>query len=151
MTPRYLALDPGETTGWATFDANGVEVEMGQFKQKDLHQSLDRLITSELYAVICEEYRNYGHKQQKRWSRNQTSKNEGAIEMICNMRGVKFCLQQAAVKVIGYKWGGSPGPPSNHAISHQFDAWAHGIYWLQQNGIRPVGMAILEQEKNNGH
>lgn len=134
-TPKYLAIDPGETSGWAKFDDKGVIIQYGQVKQEDLHKWLDVHLTSELLAVICEEYRNYSWQKQAKWSRNQTSKNEGAIEAIASMRGVPFFLQPANIKKIGYKWAGLEAAPSNHSISHQFDAVAHGTYWLRNRGI----------------
>ncbi len=145
VAPVYLAVDPGETTGWATFDAKGSILNMGQFKQHEQGKALDNLVRSELKAVICEDYRNHAWTKQKNWSRNQTSKNIGALEMIAELRGVPVHLQSNSVKPIGYKWAGmTEGPPSNHSISHQYDAYAHGVYWLQSNGIRPVGKAILD-------
>lgn len=137
----YLAFDPGETTGWAKFDASGNCVGYGQVTQQDLAKFLDQHVVG-LQAVICEEYRNYGHKQQKKWSRNQTSKNEGAIEMVCNMRSIPFHLQPANIKTIGYKWAGLGAAPTNHAASHQFDALVHGVYWLTTHKIRTPEMNI---------
>lgn len=132
---RYLALDPGETTGWALFDEQGEILKYGQFKQSEQNQWLSDNLTSDLKAVIVEDYKNFGWKQQKRWSRNQTSKNIGAIEMLCELRRVPYFLQPSSDKAIGYKWAGLGQAPSNHAISHQFDAVAHGTYWLRSRGI----------------
>jgi hypothetical protein len=133
--PAYLALDPGETTGWALFDEEGTILRYGQYVQGEQTEWLSENLTSELKAVICEEYRIYNSARQKRWSRNQTSKNEGAIQLLAEMRRVPFFLQPANVKAIGYKWAGLGSAPSNHAISHQYDAVAHGTYWLRQKGI----------------
>lgn len=133
--PAYLALDPGETTGWAKFDAMGQILSYGQYTQDQQTQWLTENLTSDLKAVICEEYRIYNKNRQRNWSRNRTSKNEGAIELLCDMRSVPFFLQPANVKAIGYKWAGLGEAPSNHSISHQFDAVAHGTYWLRQRGI----------------
>lgn len=133
--PAYLALDPGETTGWAKFDEHGEVLSMGQFKQAEQTKWLTENLTSSLKAVICEEYRIYDQKRQKKWSRNQTSKNEGAIQLLAEMRGVPFFLQPANVKAIGYKYAGLGQAPSNHAISHQYDAVAHGTYWLRGKNI----------------
>lgn len=133
--PAYLALDPGETTGWALFDEKGEILSMGQYCQGDQTKWLTKNLTSDLKAVICEEYRIYNKARQRQWSRNRTSKNEGAIELLCDMRSVPFFLQPANIKSIGYKWAGLGEAPSNHAISHQYDAVAHGTYWLRQRGI----------------
>lgn len=132
----YIALDPGETTGWAKFDAEGNIMAYGQFTQMDQTKWLTTHVTEKIKAVIVEDYRNYSWQKQARWSRNQTSKNIGAIEMICQMRGISCVLQPANVKVIGYKWAGLGEAPSNHNISHQYDAVAHGTYWLTSVGIR---------------
>lgn len=130
----YLALDPGETTGWATFDEKGVIQEFGQFTQEEQNKWLDANITPNLKMVIVEEYRNYRGGTFK-GQKNQTSKNIGAIEMICELRGVPYTRQPANIKSIGYKFAGMKGPPSDHRISHQYDAVAHGTYWLRVNGI----------------
>jgi hypothetical protein len=131
----YLALDPGETTGWALFDAEGNILKYGQFTQDEQTEWLTDNITSSLTAVICEDYKNHPWMKQKGWSQNQTSKNIGAIELLCSMRKVPLHLQSNTVKSIGYKYMGMDRAPSNHSISHQFDAAAHGTYWLRVNGI----------------
>lgn len=143
----YVALDPGETTGWATFDFEGNAIGMGQFPQSQQTKRLTDLLSPDLKAVVCEDYRNFGWKQQKKWSRNQTSKNIGAIQLLCEMRNIPFHLQQPNIKSIGYLWAGMDGPPTNHAISHQYDAYVHGVYWLQSNGIRKPGIAIPKEDR----
>lgn len=131
----YLALDPGETTGYAKFDQEGILQEFGQFTQAEQAKWLNDHVPTELLGVIVEDYKNYAWQKQKRWSRNQTSKNIGAIEMICELRGVPYFLQPAHVKSIGYKYAGLGEAPTNHSISHQYDAIAHGTYWLRVNNI----------------
>lgn len=142
----YLALDPGETTGWASFDDKGEILEMGQFSLKEVNR-LNDLIHENLKTVIVEDYRNHGFTQQKRWGRNDTSKVIGRIEAICSIRGVEVVLQPNTVRNIGYKWMGTE-QPKNHSISHQWDAAAHGVYWLQKNDIRPVGLVIKQRKEN---
>lgn len=138
----YLAIDPGITSGWAIFDEQGNVLNYGQFKLDEVDDAIPELIHEKLIAVICEDYRNHGWMQQKKWSRNDTSKIIGRIEAIAALRKVPVHLQPNTVKAIGYKWAGLNEAPSNHSISHQFDAVAHGVYWLQKNNIRPVGKAI---------
>ncbi len=143
----YLAIDPGETIGWATFLEDGNMLEMGQFRFENFTEVSDKMIVSTLKHVITEQYVNYGHKQQKRWSKNNTSKVIGKIELMCDLRKVPLTMQPATNYRTGAAWGGFD-IPKNHSISHQFVACAHGVYFLQQNGIRPVGQALLE--KKNG-
>lgn len=144
----YIAFDPGHTSGWATFDENGDVIEMGQFTLDELSRIKD-LIHEDIKAVIVEDYKNHGYMQQKRWGRNETSKVIGRIEAVCDMLGVPAPhLQPNTVRAIGYKWMGSE-QPKNHSISHSWDACAHGVYWLQTNGIRPVGRSMMKEKKND--
>lgn len=137
----YLALDPGDTTGWAEFDDAGEPVGYGQVVEAELTQFLTEHISNnlDLKAVICENFLLYGHKAMAqtngRARKMGTSKKIGKIELICELRGVPVILQPASNKPIGYMWAGLQ-PPSNHGISHQFDAVAHGVYYLQNNGIK---------------
>lgn len=142
---KYLAIDPGDTTGWAHFDENGKLVAYGQVKEAEFNKWLLKELTdNELTAVITEDYINHGWQQQKRWSKNKTSKKIGGIEALCSAYSVPVHLQRNTCKPIGYKWAGLSAP-SNHSISHQFDAVAHGTYWLTQNGILAMG-ANLRRE-----
>lgn len=144
----YLALDPGHTIGWASFDAKGDVIDMGQFHMDNIVQELDKLIHSELLAIITEDYKNHGFSQQKKWSRNETSKVIGKIEIFAELKNVPVILQSNTKKTMGYMYAGCE-PPSNHSISHQYDAYAHGVFWLQTHSIRPIGKALMEQEKKN--
>lgn len=144
---HYLAIDPGHTSGFAIFDSKGEVVDYGQFYMDKVVTELKQLFDQyDFHTVIVEDYRNYGHMQQKKWSRNDTSKIIGKIETLSELNEVKVVLQGAHVKPIGYKWAGLKEAPANHSISHQFDAIAHGVYWLQQNGIRPVGHSIPKEQ-----
>lgn len=138
----YLALDPGDTTGWAQFGEDGGLIAYGQVKESEYNKWLNEQLTAgTIKIVICEDYRNHGWVQQKRWSQNKTSKKIGGLEALANVYGIRVVLQPNTVKSIGYMWGGIE-KPSNHSISHQFDAYAHGVYFLQQEGIRKPGQGL---------
>lgn len=145
VKPSYLAIDPGHTIGFACFDAQGNIINYGQVNMDHFQRDFDKLLHSGLLHVIVEDYRNHGWTQQKRWGRNETSKIIGKIELLAEMRGVPLTLQANTVKPIGYKWAGLKEPPKNHDISHQFDAIAHGVYWLQSNNIREPGRALKDK------
>ena len=138
----YLAVDPGHTIGYATFDENGNVTGYGQVKMEDFHKEFNDLLHSDLQAVIVEDYKNHGWMQQKKWGRNETSKIIGKLELLAELRGVKLFLQPNTVKAIGYKWAGLGEAPKDHSASHQFDAVAHGVYWLQSNNIRRAGQGM---------
>jgi hypothetical protein len=141
-TPKYLAVDPGDTTGYARFNDLGDIISFGQIKESDFNDWLrDELGDNKYLRVICEDYRNHAWTRQTNWSRNKTSKKIGGLEAICNFFKIELVLQPNTVKAIGYMWGGIE-VPTNHSISHQFDAYAHGVYHLQQEGIRKPGQGL---------
>lgn len=146
---KYLAIDPGITSGWAQFSESGDVLGYGQFHIKDVTVVLRDLVHEGLLGVIVEDFKNHPWVKQRSFDRNDTSKLIGRIEMICGLREIKMVLQPNTCKPIGYLWAGLQ-QPSNHSISHQFDAVAHGVYWLQQNGIRPVGKALKNRSDDVG-
>ncbi len=137
----YLAIDPGETIGWATFRDNGTVLAIGQTRFETFVKDFQELIHPDLKQVITEEYKNYGHKQQRKWSKNNTSKVIGKIEVLCELAGVGLTMQPANNYRIGAMWGGFE-IPTDHSISHQYVAAAHGIYYLQSIGVRPIGLGL---------
>ena len=135
----YFVCDPGDVSGWAEFDHDGSLLGFGQVDESEFMRFITDRIHSDLVAVICEDFTLFQHKAMAqtnaRSRKMKTSKKIGQIEMTCQLRSVPLVLQPANNKVIGYKWAGME-PPSNHSISHQYDAVAHGQFYLQKNGIR---------------
>lgn len=137
----YLAVDPGETSGWATFDENGEVISLGQVKGFDeFGDFLDTFDTQPPKVVIVEAYRV-----------REQNKNFGSkvptIQVIGMLRrktkkvwNAEFVEQESHIKTVGYMWAGLK-PESNHAKSHKFDAFVHGVWYLQKNGIRQSRLA----------
>jgi hypothetical protein len=140
---KYLAIDPGDTFGFAKFDSDGNMCSLGQEHEDNFIKWSDENITSDLDTVIVEDYKLIPGKKSRgqAWSRMKTSKQIGKIELMCEMRGVKLVLQPNNKYPIGAMWGGFT-IPSNHAISHQYVAAAHGVFYLQQQGIRKPGQGL---------
>lgn len=143
---RYLFFDPGETYGWASFNGIGEIVGYGQFHWTGDVTTVNNLITPSIIFVGVEDYKNYSWMKQKNWSRNQTSKNIGKIETLCELKGVPLTLIPASNKTMGYKMLGI-SQPSNHNISHQFDAAAHGANFLGAVGIRSGLLNIPKEDR----
>lgn len=135
----YFVCDPGDVSGWAEFAHDGSLLGYGQVDESQFMEFITDRVHSDLELVICEDFTLFQHKAMAqtnaRSRKMKTSKKIGQMEMTCQLRNVKMVLQPANIKTIGYKWAGLE-PPSNHAISHQFDAVAHGVFYLQKNGIR---------------
>jgi hypothetical protein len=148
-TPVYLAIDPGEKhNGWATFDASGNLITMGtvegigpftdwieKFPLGDpMHFDYPRL-----KRVIVEDYRigihRGGSAAKQKGSRALTIKTIGMIESWAYRNKIPLELQPNAIKPTGYMWAGIK-VPSNKDLSHETDAYVHGVHWLQKNGVR---------------
>lgn len=134
---RYLSLDPGLSTGYATFDANGDLITFGTLKSKEgLYDFLAQLSTNEPIDVILEDYKLYPWKAMSQvWDSLETVRFIGAVDYWADMNGYPVHLQEPNVKGIAYKWAGLT-VPKNHALSHETDAFVHGVYYLQKAGIR---------------
>jgi hypothetical protein len=138
----YLAIDPGEKfNGWATFRDTGDLITMGTIIGIDeLTDWLEAFAVEWLKGVIVEDYRvgiskgRYGATQHK-GARVETVKTIGRIESWAYRNSVPLVLQPNNIKAVAYMWAGIT-VPKNKNLSHETDAYVHGVYWLQRNGIR---------------
>lgn len=131
---KYLAIDPGFTSGYATFDENGKMTAFGQIANPDDMMDWIEELRPEPDVIILEDYvirKNVSHAG----SRAPTIQLIGMIKRYAKKKAIKVVLQMSHAKNIGYKFAGLV-PTKNHDQSHQYDAIAHGCYYLQKNGIR---------------
>lgn len=137
---RLLCFDPGETTGYAVFVANGankpVLEESGQLATKDVSDAF--AILSQTFErvrpdwVVYENYLVYAWKAQDHsFSELVTPKVIGAIQIICGIRKMGYDTQMAG-QAKGFvtddklkSWG-----LWKRGERHARDAIRHGIYWL---------------------
>jgi hypothetical protein len=133
----YIVIDPGETVGYASFDASGSLIKSGQMRG---YLTFGVLLESILEAqpvtrVLYETYKIFPWVAQG-GSEVPAAKNIGIIEWLASKNDVAYEGIDPKYKKIGYAWAGIK-KPSNHALSHSFDAVALGEYWLRKNGIKP--------------
>ena len=144
---EYLAIDPGAhknrrgKAGWCLLDDEGEPQEFGQVNEDEFDKWLMSFLKEHpnIKLIICENYR-VAHWNNQKWKANagskvETAKQIGSIETIARLHDVKVVLQEPSVYPMGAMYGGFE-IPTNHSISHQWVAAAHGIYYLQQQGIR---------------
>lgn len=133
--PCYIALDPGDTTGYATFSASGQIREMEYYPLDEIRERFMMDIWDAI-AVICEDWRLYPDAAKHFYfSQMPTAKLIGWLEGVCYMKTVPFHLQAAQIKSTGYKhWGKSPLPKSN-PMNHAYDAVVHGREFLIKQGV----------------
>ncbi|HET7713499.1 MAG TPA: hypothetical protein VFK94_03950 [Patescibacteria group bacterium] len=139
----YLSIDPGEKyNGWATFDCNGDLITMGTvYGINEMTDFLEQFPTDALRQVIVEDYRigvvkgKYGAAHQQ-GSRALTIKTIGMIESWTYRKKLApIVLQANSIKPTGYMWAGIT-VPKNKDLSHETDAYVHGVYFLQKSGVR---------------
>lgn len=130
---RLLALDPGETIGYALF-IEGKLVDCGQEIAKEcpaqaIMNVFDRVKPTQ---IIAEDYRVYGHKSDShKWSSLFTPRLLGMIELLCYQREINLDYQMAATvkqfcSLARLKQWGMYESSRRHAM----DAIKHGTYYL---------------------
>jgi len=128
-----LAIDPGETSGWALFNAGKLGTS-GIIEWTSKHgwdPIVDKIGEFNPNVVVCEEYRIYsGKRLVQAYSSVETVRIIGAIEFVCRKYKIKL-IKQMASGVKGFvtneklkEWG--------YYIKnkHARDAIRHGCYYL---------------------
>lgn len=136
--PEHLvALDPGETTGYAYFH-NGELAEYSQLPTHRVRKSipiLQKFIKDTTDLVVYEDYKVYGWKTESHaWESLHTPKLIGAIEAVCYITNTPTFTQMAQqakqfvtdqkLKDWGYYYEG---------LRHTRDAIRHGCYYMLFN------------------
>jgi hypothetical protein len=128
-----LAVDPGDTSGFALFAADGSYINKWQAKFEESLDLLTPLIN--IKHVVVEDYRlRKGKQAQQTGSRFQAVQMIGALKYHAKLHGIAFELASVQAKTLGAMFSGVK-PPSNHKESHKVDAYNIGIYWLVDNKI----------------
>ena len=120
-----LAIDPGEVSGFAFLNMEGILADMGQIKLPSLNAFLDSLVDIEV--MVIENFRVRPNTNFT-WSDHPTIQVIGALKYRAHQLGCRVVLQEPSVKSIGAKWNGTP-IPKDHSISHLVEAYAHGTYY----------------------
>lgn len=121
---RILAIDPGETSGIATY-VDGV-VKSGQIRTspKMLDVVFDKIKPTN---VVCEEYYLYDYKAMAQsWTKIRTLRYIGMIEYICAKLGIPLVMQTAQVgksfvtneKLVSWGFYKSGQPHAMDAVRH---------------------------------
>lgn len=131
----YLAFDPGDTTGWASFDDEGNVIEKGQLNLEELMDKCREWRSAPIKVVIYEDFRIFRHKAQKfAGNKMVVSQTIGIILSMAREAGAKVVSQPSSIKPIAEKWT-QVKPRGPHSQSHEIDAYNHGKYYLIGEGI----------------
>jgi len=128
-----ISVDPGETTGIAYWSDQGEFVEREALDQEALFDKLEQL--GNVTTVVCEDYRlRQGKQMVQTGSRFVAVQIIGALKAYARRVGAKFVLQPAQVLTVAALHSGVKRP-SNHAKSHDIDAYNHGYYYFETKGL----------------
>lgn len=140
----YLSIDPGKTTGWASFSDSGETLGFGKIKGHDAF--LDWLEeTQDVKVVILENYkvgRSGGSQFTHSFGDVPTLQLIGAIRRVASKRHWTVVEQTPNDMYMGLRYLGlweryrGPGRPKRHVPDEQ-SALAHGVYYLVKHKIRP--------------
>lgn len=135
---HILAFDPGKITGIAIFNQDGTLLGMEQLPLDSGDNNLLKWTAWYPYPVslvIYEKFITFRQKaMQQVGSKQETAQAIGLIKGLAFRKQAELVEQKPDIKPIASKWSGVT-VPSNHAISHQYDAYLHGFYLLHQRGI----------------
>jgi hypothetical protein len=128
-----ISVDPGETTGIAYWENDGTFISREALPQDDLLDKLETL--SGVTVIVAEDYRlRQGKQMVQTGSRFVAVQIIGALKAYARRVGAKFYLQPANVLTVAALHSGVKRP-SNHAISHDIDAYNHGYYYFETKGL----------------
>jgi hypothetical protein len=128
-----ISVDPGETTGIAYWENDGTFISREALPQDDLLDKLETL--SDVTVIVTEDYRlRQGKQMVQTGSRFVAVQIIGALKAYARRVGAKFVLQPANILTIAALHSGVKRP-SNHAISHDIDAYNHGYYYFETKGL----------------
>lgn len=137
-----MAIDPGWTIGFATFDEVGSLVDLGQVTGFD--EYLDWLNAQEPAAVIVYEDFTLFRKRalQQSGSNMITSQAIGATRAKAKEWGADIVKQPANILPVAEKFAGfTVKSKGAHTKTHGWSAYCHGIYYLvKSNRLTPRGI-----------
>ncbi len=134
-----ISVDPGETSGIAFWEDDGTFISRETVNQDELFDLIERL--SDVTVIVCEDYRlRQGKQMAQTGSRFVAVQIIGALKAYARRVGAKFVLQTPQVLSVAALHS-QVKRPSNHAKSHDIDAYNHGFYYFETKGLlKPQGL-----------
>src|SRR6266496_4107812 len=127
----YIAIDPGDTTGWATFNEQGELIDFQEIKGHD--NFLDWLEQQNARVYIVESYRVRTSGHINSFSTVPTLQLIGAIKRVAKKKGIKIVMQEVSPALsIGLRFIGMHSIYKGKHVPDRISALAHGTYYLRQ-------------------
>jgi hypothetical protein len=130
---EWVAIDPGDTTGWAVFTGTQRQpIQMGEWTVDEFMETV-AVATYELW--VCEDYiirpKGITHGYEHTWNKGTALRLIGAVELRVIQLGAELKKQQASIKPIAAQKSGVPYTPGKKG-THMFDAVLHGVHYLDK-------------------
>lgn len=146
------AWDPGDTTGfaiWNVADGKATPVGMGQCSMEGITEAWKEIASGygSPDVVIVEDFRLFrGRAVQQAGSQMKAPQGIGSLRTLAELVDAQFVVQPANIKATAKKQA-KITIPSDHSLSHEWDAYLHGFHWLLKNKYVTTQLA---REKANG-
>jgi hypothetical protein len=131
-----IALDPGQSTGWAKYSIDGELLQFGTLQWET--EFLDQLMEWTPAVMVAEDYIIRSGKAagnfQHQWNRGVPLQVLGAVKFRARQVGCEIVLQQPSLKPGAYAHMGAEFVKGKKGM-HYMDAIAHGHEFLLRNGM----------------
>lgn len=136
MTKRVLAIDPGETTGWAYIEPDRI-LDIGQFKFRDVNEFLGEwpFDIKPIDFIVIEDFKIFDKKKVRMGDRMITTRIIGACELFAKMLKIKVVKQDSSVLPAAIRRTGIDPYKGSHSNTHWAFAYVHGMYFFIQMGL----------------
>lgn len=134
---RVLSLDPGDRSGWALWNDDGVLLDTGILEIDDMIRLLASDYFSPLSTVVYEDYRlNRNKALAQAGSKMAASQVIGAAKALAARQEAILQAQEVGAMRMASMHSGIKRP-SNHRNGHHVDAVLHGYWYFEDQGIQP--------------
>lgn len=147
---KYLGIDPGPDTGWASAQEHGHMTGQGQIILEDLPEFLEGMTHVEL--CVCEAYIPRARYRKAHYNKPViTAEAIGVVKSWARRYQIRLIMQDPAHLEIGSKMTGMPVPSGRaHGETHWIAAWNHLQYWMIRNGLAKSLLEMQNEEKHGG-
>jgi hypothetical protein len=128
----YIAIDPGQNTGWAEFDEDGSVAGFGKMQQDEFFDWFEK---QEFKVLIIEIYRNRPGAINM-WSKGETQQHIGVCKRIAAKKHARVYEQEPSpCLAIGLRFLGVFDQYKGKHVPDEISALAHGTYFLRKNKV----------------
>lgn len=135
-----LSVDPGKHVGWALWNSAGRLLDHGIVEIDQFLTLLQFNHFKSPGSIVYEDFRLQKFRAERQsQSRMEASQVIGMLKLYGALLGSELVAQELEARDLGYMHSGL-AKPTSHDRSHDYDAIAHGFYYLESVGITPAAL-----------